>query len=301
MIYDPRVDELMAELLESGGSPEEVCRSCPELLPQVRAGLQQLRLFEQQLGALFPPSEPPGGVRLKALPTAELPNIPGYEVEGELGRGGVGVVYRARHLRLDRTVALKMLLAGPFARKGERQRFLREAQVLAALGHPNVVQIYDFGELGGLPYFAMEYVEGGSLARRLAGTPLPPREAAGLAATLAEAVEAAHRSGIVHRDLKPANVLLTADGTPKVADFGLARRLDGGGATLTGDARWGRRATWPRSRPGASGVRRGRPRTSMPWGRCSTSCSRAGPRSGRRRPRRRCGRCSPRTRRLRRG
>ena len=105
MVDDPQVDRLLEELLDSGSTPEEVCRSCPELLPQVRAGLLRLRLVEQELGALFPPSQPAGGVRLAALPTAELPNIPGYEVEGELGRGGVGVVYRARHLRLDRAVA----------------------------------------------------------------------------------------------------------------------------------------------------------------------------------------------------
>ena len=193
-----------------------------------------MRLLEQEVGALFPPFEPPGGVR-SAPPPSELPRIPGYEVEGELGRGGMGVVYRARHLRLNRFVALKMLLAGAFARPEERDRFLREAQALAALGHPNVVQVHEFGELDGLPYFTMEYVEGGSLTQKLAGTPLPASEAAALSATLAQAVEAAHRSGIIHRDLKPANVLLAADGTPKIGDFGLARRLDGGaGATLTG-------------------------------------------------------------------
>ncbi len=180
MIDDPRVDELLEELFVSGGSPEEACRSCPELLPHVRAGLQRLRLVEQELGALFPRSEPPGGVGPVALPTAELPSIPGYEVEGELGCGGVGVVYRARHLELNRTIALKMLLAGPYARPEERERFRREAQALATLGHPNIVQVHDFGELGGLPYFAMEYVEGGSLAQRLGGT-MPPLGIPGLA------------------------------------------------------------------------------------------------------------------------
>jgi serine/threonine-protein kinase len=237
MTDDPRLERLLEELLDSGGSPEEVCRECPELLPQVRAGLQQLRRLEQEVSALFPPSDPPGGVPRAPPPAAELPRVDGYEVQGELGRGGVGVVYRARHLRLNRPVALKMLLVGPYARPEERERFLREAQALAALVHPNVVQVHEVGDLGGLPYFTMEFVEGGSLAGKLAGTRLPTREAAALVATLAEAVQAAHDRGIVHRDLKPANVLLTPAGAPKIGDFGLARRLDGGsGATLTGTA-----------------------------------------------------------------
>ena len=165
------------------------------------------------------------------------PQFPGYEVREVLGRGGMGVVYRAWDRRLNRPVALKMLLAGAYARPEELERFRREAEAEAGLRHPNIVQVYDVGDLDGRPYFTMEFVEGGSLAQRLAGTPLPAGEAAALLATLAEAVQAAHDGGIVHRDLKPANVLLTADGTPKVTDFGLARRLDGGaGLTQSGAA-----------------------------------------------------------------
>ncbi len=128
-----------------------------------------------------------------------------------------------------------MLLAGDFARPDERERFLREAEAAAGLRHVNIVQVYHVGDFEGRPYFAMEFVEGGSLAETLAGAPLPAGQAAALVATLAEAVQVAHDHGIVHRDLKPGNVLLTVEGTPKIADFGLARRLDdGAGLTRSG-------------------------------------------------------------------
>src|SRR5262249_38532808 len=166
---------------------------------------------------------------------AELPEIPGYQVEALLGRGGMGLVYKARHLRLNRFVALKMLIAGAYAGPHERARFQREAEAGGSLRPTHIVQVHAVGDHEGRPYFTMEFLEGGSLAQALAGTPQPARQAAALVATLAEAMQVAHRGGIVHRDLKPANILLTADGTPKVADFGLARHFDGEpGLTLSG-------------------------------------------------------------------
>jgi WD40 repeat protein len=164
---------------------------------------------------------------------APLPAVPGYELLGELGRGGMGVVYRARQVRLNRPCALKMILAGDLAGPMAHARFLAEAEAAARLRHPNIVQVYHFGELAGRPFLEMEYLEGGSLADRLDGTPRPPREAARMIEALARAVDAAHRQQVVHRDLKPANVLLTADGIPKITDFGLAKAA-GGDSGLTG-------------------------------------------------------------------
>ena len=154
------------------------------------------------------------------------PAVRGYEILGELGRGGMGVVYQARQVGLDRLVALKMILAGAHARKKDLDRFRAEAQAVARFQHPNIVQIYEVGEADGLPYFSLEFVDGGTLAGKIHREPQPPRFAAETIEALARAMQYAHDRGVVHRDLKPANVLLSADGTPKVTDFGLAKRLE---------------------------------------------------------------------------
>ncbi len=188
-------------------------------------------------------------------PIPPLPMIPGYEVFGELGRGGMGVVYKARQVALGRLVALKMIVTGGHAGPEERRRFKTEAEAAARLSHPNIVQVYEVGEHAGCPFVALEFCDGDSLKRRLDGTPWPPRAAAELVQTLARAIHVAHEAGIVHRDLKPANVLLAGGGlrppvavppkggsrpppanaVPKIADFGLAKKLDADeGQTTTG-------------------------------------------------------------------
>jgi serine/threonine-protein kinase len=261
MSNQPRVQQLVDEVLDSERTPEEVCADCPELLEEVRKRSQEmLRRVEAELDALFPTPQPNQDTdkRTPSNPAAELPRIPGYQVEAVLGRGGMGIVYKARHLRLNRPVALKMLLAGAYAGPEARERFLREAEAVAGLRHANIVQVYDTGDHDGRPYFTMEYVDGGSLARRLLGTPQCVHFAAAWVATLAEAVQVAHHGGIIHRDLKPANILLQrkpelpisnsqtgtadsgiispatppdsdyriADYEPKIADFGLARHFE---------------------------------------------------------------------------
>jgi serine/threonine protein kinase len=200
------------ELREQGRnlSAEELCQDCPEFVDEVRRRLRALEAVYRVPNGLRPGEATvaePG-----APPAAELPVGAGYQILSELGRGGMGVVYKARQKGLNRTVALKMILAGAHAAPQTLARFRTEAEAAARLQHPNIVQVYEVGEQGGAPYLALEFVDGVSLAQRLEGQPLSPDEAAELVETLARAVQYAHERGVVHRDLKPANILLQKSG-----------------------------------------------------------------------------------------
>jgi len=158
-----------------------------------------------------------------------------YAILGTLGRGAMGVVYKARQQGLNRLVALKMILAGDHASEHELARFRSEAEAVAQIQHPNIVQVYEVGNEAGWPYISLEYLEGGSLARKINGTPQPPAQAAEVTRLLAQAMACAHQQGIIHRDLKSANILLTPDGSPKITDFGLAKKVEeDSGHTRTG-------------------------------------------------------------------
>ncbi|HJT76548.1 MAG TPA: serine/threonine-protein kinase, partial [Gemmataceae bacterium] len=240
---------------DDNGQPVAADQAAAETLPPAAAAQNEAAPETRTLPPRPPATEEPA----ESGPVM----VPGYEVLGELGRGGMGVVYKARHLALNRLVALKMILAGGHAGTEERRRFVTEAEAVARLQHPHIVQIYEIGESEGRPFFSLEYCAGGSLADRLDGTPLPAGEAARLVEVLAHAMYAAHQAGVVHRDLKPANVLLqkqpTTDHTdntdkngpgtsssvasvvsvvdlvPKITDFGLAKKLDdAAGQTASG-------------------------------------------------------------------
>jgi serine/threonine protein kinase/WD40 repeat protein len=280
---DSRLDDLLdqyQELLDAGRVPNlaEICKDCPDLRDEL--GKRVVRLH--RLGAVLgdappaPPPEPeplslsddktwvsgtaPGG----ETTVVEIPAPPGYEVVEPLGEGGMGVVYKARQVGLNRLVALKMILGGSRARAIDLSRFRDEAQAIAALRHPNIVQIYEVGEYRGQPFFSLEFCAGGTLAKALNGEPQAPDAAAAMTEVLARAMQSAHERGILHRDLKPANVLLAVEGEGrggglstmvgeapadvwrhlalrdpraafKITDFGLAKRVDDdSGRTLDG-------------------------------------------------------------------
>jgi serine/threonine protein kinase len=170
---------------------------------------------------------PPAATAQPPAPALAGRRFGDYELLEEIARGGMGVVYKARQLSLDRIVAVKMILAGEFATQQFVQRFRTEASAAAVLHHPNIVAIHEVGVHAGQHYFSMDFVDGPSLAALVGHVPLPPKRAARYVKTIAEAIHYAHEQGILHRDLKPSNVLIDANDQPRITDFGLAKRLAG--------------------------------------------------------------------------
>jgi serine/threonine-protein kinase len=213
--------------------------------PRLEEYLQRFPQFADDLARQFEVDEALAAAPLAERPTrpdlrdtggptgfevgTPFPTLPGYEILGVLGRGGMGVVYKARQIALNRLVAVKMILAGRHAGPLERGRFRIEAETVARLQHPNIVQVYDIGAQDDRPFMVLEFVQG-SIIKSLGGTPLPPRQAALWLETLARAVHYAHQRGIIHRDLKPGNILLGEGGSLKITDFGMAKIVTGGAA-----------------------------------------------------------------------
>lgn len=231
------LDLICNELLlrrELGESPQ--LAEYVERFPQWALQLKTQFEVEEAMASESPDTEPPAeastnneGQTAKPAPVGAVKlAIEGYEVLEELGRGGQSVVYKARHLGLNRLVALKMIHFSAAADEEQNARFRREAEAVANFSHANIVQIHAVGEQRGRPYIVLEYVTEGPLSKKLAGAPQPPRYSAELVKTLARAMDAAHKAGIIHRDLKPSNVLLARDGSPKITDFGLAKDLQHG-------------------------------------------------------------------------
>jgi serine/threonine protein kinase/sugar lactone lactonase YvrE len=284
-----RLDEVLAAYLEAkarGWAPDRqrLLDFYPELAEDLTRYFNGEDLVEQAVAPVRPDGErvpakdvDPWATRSATTldtPSAVAassgwPRVPGYEIVAEIGRGGMGVVYKARQVMANRLVALKMILTGGHAGRAVRERFRSEGEAVARMQHPNIVQIHEVGEHDGLPFFSMEFCPGGSLADHLDGTPLPPRQAAELVETVARAIHVCHEQRIIHRDLKPANILLQEDLSqrrkddkekekagdppssslrsvfaslrlcvrsslvPKISDFGLAKDLDAAGKTPT--------------------------------------------------------------------
>src|SRR6516225_10052595 len=231
MAGDPRVLELLEEMLDAGKTPDEVCRGCPELLAEVRERWKELRIIDAAVVELLPGlrTAPDVGAVTPVPPAADLPQVPGYELSGEVGRGGMGIVYRACDLSLDRDVAVKLLQDGYPTDSPIARRFADEARITAQLQHPGIPPVHDLGTLpDGRPFLAMKLIKGSTLDHLLAARPDPAHDRGRFVAAfeqVCQAVGYAHAHDVIHRDLKPSNVMVGAFGEVQVMDWGLAKVL----------------------------------------------------------------------------
>lgn len=224
--------DLLDELMQNSrggkaGSIEELIAAHPHLAREIRELWATIQITEDfaSFSDLLSPDAEPGGDEPEPPASFEPRDYGDYEVLEELGRGGMGVVYRARQKDLDRVVALKMILRGDLASPADLTRFRAEAEAAAQVHHPRIVPVYEVGDIEGRPFFSMKLIEGTTLARRLIDGPIPSRAAAELLAPICRAIAEAHRRGILHRDLKPSNILIDHEGLTYVTDFGLAKRV----------------------------------------------------------------------------